>query len=77
MLLLSQEYVQFCRHMEKGPISIFFKIRFSYLAFFFAFSIMSEKISLLGSIVSEIGIFYLHFKSKFTRKYLQKVLISN
>ena len=33
----------------------FFKIRFFYILHCFAFSIMSEKISFLGSVVSEIG----------------------
>ena len=46
----------------------FFKIRFFYILHCFAFSIMSKKISLLGSVVSEIEMSYLHFKSKFTRK---------
>ena len=46
----------------------FFKIRFLYFLHCFAFSIMSEKISLLGSVVSEIEMSFLHFKSKFTRK---------
>ena len=46
-------------------ISPFFQnLFFSSLALFFTFSSMSEKVSLLGFVVSERGMSYVHSKSK-------------
>ena len=53
---------------KKVHLHFFQNLCFFIFCIVFTFSIMSEKISLLGSVVSEIEMSYLHFESKFTRK---------
>ena len=63
--------------IDKSSISIFFRNIFFLVFHYFSFFIMCEKIHPpISLVVSEIQMFYLHFKSKIFRKKLEKFLSS-